>query len=332
MKSFNQTTTAIPRHHHQSRSNQQHQQLLFIALLLLILVVTNVVEGLNIDFGLFQRLTTRGGGTSSRNREGSNVTKKQEPENHHHHQCSGCGKEEQAMATTATKTAAGVTTKAISNIFLVKCRCGKVCATIETLAEPEAPQPLRLVCYCKDCRGYYNTLNNMAVNSGNPPAATLTKDGYGGVDWMCIYPRDITITQGSKNLLTTCKIRDTSPVKQVYSKCCYTPMFRFGSMSVLLNTNLVTEDDNSSDKPTKLPDVKFRIMGRQALTPTTTTNPKPSNISWSIPIFSWLWTMSKRINKELMTPMPFDDDNDDKNKIFPKSIENVPVLEGFQEG
>ena len=292
--------------------NQQQLLLLFIALLLLV----SVVEGLNIDFGLFQRLA-RGGGD----------VKKLKQENHHHHtKCSDCGKEEELTAmATATKTEAiTAATKAISNTFLVKCHCGKVRATIECLQE--APQPLRLVCYCKDCRGYYNTLNKLAADSGKPSPAKLSDDGYGGVDWTCIYPRDITITHG-KSLLTTCKIRDTSPVKQVYTTCCYTPMFRFGSMSVLLNTNLVDDSDKVN-----LPDVKFRIMGRQALTPPASDGSfKKPNISWSIPVFSWLWTMPKRINKDLMTPMPFDD-KDDTNKIFPKVIENVPVLEGFQEG
>ena len=226
-------------------------------------------------------------------------------------------------------SSASTATAAIASKFVFKCQCGKVCGTIQTLVD--APQPLRLVCYCKDCRGYYNTLNTMAsrmaTSSRFPPAMI---DEWGGVDWLCIYPRDIQIETG-KAFLTTCKIRPTSPIKQVYSTCCYTPIFRFGSMSVLMNTHIMEPPKQHS--LTELPDVKFRIMGRQSLPGSDQVDrqEKKPNISWSIPVFSWLWTMSKRVKAELMVPMPFDD-NDDMKKIFPKAIDQVPVLDQFQEG
>lgn len=55
---------------------------------------------------------------------------------------------------------------------------------------------------------------------------------WGGVDWTAMYPRDITILQG-KDLLQTTIIRPTSGVRQVYTNCCHTPMFRFGELSVV---------------------------------------------------------------------------------------------------
>ena len=52
-----------------------------------------------------------------------------------------------------------------------RCTCGKVKFSIQTL-EP-SPPPLRLVCYCSDCRGYYETLDRLALEKGSPPSAIL---------------------------------------------------------------------------------------------------------------------------------------------------------------
>jgi hypothetical protein len=54
--------------------------------------------------------------------------------------------------------------------FTARCSCGKVQAAIQTL---EKAPPLRLVCYCKDCRGYYETLNRIASEKSLPPAAVI---------------------------------------------------------------------------------------------------------------------------------------------------------------
>jgi hypothetical protein len=54
--------------------------------------------------------------------------------------------------------------------FTARCRCGKVQVAVQTL---ERAPPLRLVCYCKDCRGYYETLNRIAAEKDLPPASVL---------------------------------------------------------------------------------------------------------------------------------------------------------------
>lgn len=182
----------------------------------------------------------------------------------------------------------------------IQCNCGKVKATITP-----SLLPLRLVCYCKDCRGYFNTLNGMAAS--DPPPARL--DEWGGVDWTSIYPHDIEVTDG-KDLLKTCLIRPESKMRQVYCGSCYTPMFRFGTMSVLMNTNLIQEKD-------QVPDVRFRIIGRDSLK----GDGKKPQMSWSVP-FSWFWVMPKRIKKDLMTPMPLELDD----------CKDVPILENFRQG
>lgn len=51
-----------------------------------------------------------------------------------------------------------------------RCTCGKVKFAIETL---EQSPPMRLVCYCSDCRGYYETLDRLAMEKGLPPSAIL---------------------------------------------------------------------------------------------------------------------------------------------------------------
>lgn len=183
----------------------------------------------------------------------------------------------------------------------IQCNCGKVKATIQAL---ESAKPLRFICYCKDCRGYYNTLNGMAPSDA-PPAKL---DAWGGVDWTSVFPRDIEITEG-KDLLKTCLIRPESKMRQVYCGNCHTPIFRFGTMSVLMNTNLIQEED-------QVPEVRFRIIGRDSL-----KGPDKPKTSWSVP-FSWFWVMPKRIKKELMTPMPLELDE----------VEDVPILDNFKQG
>mmetsp|Transcript_6484 Transcript_6484/g.11927 ORF Transcript_6484/g.11927 Transcript_6484/m.11927 type:complete len:217 (+) Transcript_6484:75-725(+) len=197
--------------------------------------------------------------------------------------------------------------------FRAQCQCGKVCSSIHSL---EKAPPLRLVCYCKDCRGYYETLNKVALSdpktSANPSPAQL--DNWGGVDWTAMYPRDITILQGQE-FLATAKVRDSSSMRLVYTTCCYTPMFRFGALSVLVNSNLMVPEEDQNNLP-----VTFRIIGRDAWKNGKAEAFKPS-MSFSVP-FKWFWTMPFRINKEYMEPMPLD---------LPKP-EDCKVLEGFQEG
>lgn len=184
----------------------------------------------------------------------------------------------------------------------IQCNCGRFKGAINSL---ESARPLRFVCYCKDCRGYFNTLNELA--SSDPPPAKL--DAWGGVDWTSIYPRDIEITEG-KDLLKVGLIRPESKMRQVYCGNCFTPVFRFGTMSVLMNTNLIQEKE-------QVPDVRFRIIGRDSLA----GSEKKPKMSWSVP-FSWLWVMPKRIKKDLMTPMPLELDD----------LKDVPVFENFKQG
>ena len=188
----------------------------------------------------------------------------------------------------------------------VQCTCGKVKLQVNS------PSVLRLVCYCKDCRGYYKTLNKEAEAHHHKPAAML--DPFGGVDWTCMYPNEITVLQGKEHL-KTCLIRPKSPIRRVYTTCCYTPMFNIGSSSALLNTNLILLD--KEDKA-NLPDVRFRIIGRQALPASKDASLKKPPMSWSVPL-SFPFVMIKRIKKEKMEPLPLD-------------MDNVSVLENFQEG
>lgn len=191
----------------------------------------------------------------------------------------------------------------------VNCTCGKVKLGIDS------PSVLRLVCYCKDCRGYYNTINEMARNEGKEQVAKL--DDWGGVDMTQIYPSEIKVVEGMEHL-TTCRIREESKQKLVYSTCCYTPMFRIGGESALLNTNLIPDENNKAD-------VRFRIVGRDALKEEQSAAAAASdkkkarpNLSWSIP-FSFPFVMFRRVKKDLMTPEPLD-------------TKDARVLENFKQG
>jgi hypothetical protein len=210
--------------------------------------------------------------------------------------------------------------------FLAKCKCGQVNASVRTL--PEAP-PIRLVCYCKDCRGYFETMNRHAkagfyddpYDEANPPAKL---DNWGGIDWTTLYPRDITVLDG-KDFLTTTKIRGNSKIRHVHSTCCGTPMFRCGEMSVLLNSNSIIDQAGKRDNGeevqsfSSLP-VTFRIIGRDAwkIGRMETAAPKMSS---SVP-FRWFYTMPFHIHKSYMEPMPLE---------IPKA-EDCKVLDDFRAG
>jgi hypothetical protein len=134
------------------------------------------------------------------------------------------------------------------------------------------------------------------------------------VDWTSLYPRDITILTG-QDLLATVKIRDKSPMRQVYTTCCYTPFFRFGNLSVLMNSDILVVPEGQGEVP-----VTFRIIGRDAWKKGKDDAKKP-NMSFSVP-FKWFWTMPFRVNKELMQPMPFELPN----------VDECQVMSTFQEG
>jgi hypothetical protein len=119
-----------------------------------------------------------------------------------------------------------------------------------------------------------------------------------------LYPSEITIKSGLDSLVTTL-IREKSPIKRVYCKECYTPLFTIGGSSAMVNTNLIPAEERA--------DVRFRIIGRNALK--GENRPK---MSWSVPL-SFPFVMLKRVNKEKMTPLPLD-------------VENPTVLENFHQG
>lgn len=73
------------------------------------------------------------------------------------------------MAGAAAATAKSSASKTVFN-FASRCTCGKVEAAIETL---EKAPPIRLVCYCSDCRGYYESLDRLALENGSAPSGIL---------------------------------------------------------------------------------------------------------------------------------------------------------------
>ena len=124
-------------------------------------------------------------------------------------------------------------------------------------------------------------------------------------------PSEIKVQHGG-DLLQTCLIREKSPIRRVYAGCCDTPMFDIGGLAAMVNTDLIEEDQR---------EIRFRIIGRQALKAATgdgkETLQKPK-MSWSIP-FSWIWIMSRRIQKDKMEPTPID-------------VSNPTILENFKPG
>ncbi|CAJ1934993.1 unnamed protein product [Cylindrotheca closterium] len=258
------------------------------------------------------------------------------------------------------------------------CSCGKVKARIQTLDDDEAPPPMRLVCYCRDCRGYFETLLNqrrmqlspqlsscktcMNVNkTGNGAVGEEEEeveeemneeaderkreqtdawviDEWGGVNWTCLYPRDIQMVQGT-DLLKVVKIRQGSKIRQVHSTCCHSPIFRIGSVSLLVNSNIIESEQEDTTTIFLLPPIQYRIIGRQAwkkrkvmenkVGGSTIVHQKSNQIlvlpkpkmSWSVP-FGWYFCMPKRIRSDLMEPMPLEFDEEDQ----------VEVLKDFQEG
>jgi hypothetical protein len=185
----------------------------------------------------------------------------------------------------------------------VSCKCGKVQLAIES------PSALRVVCYSKDYRGYYNTLNELAEKNNHKPAAEL--DAWGGVDLTQIYPSEVKITKGQE-LAQPSLIREKSPIRRVYASCCETPLFDIGgSGAAMLHTNLFRDDKIK-------PDVKFRIIGRDALPGKKEEKRTKPSMSWSVPL-NWFWVMPGRIKKAKAEPLPLD-------------ISKPVVLENFKQG
>lgn len=193
----------------------------------------------------------------------------------------------------------------------VQCHCGQVQLAIVS------PDVLRFVCYCKDCRGYYNTLNDHCCQANKGTTTTTTEkparlDFWGGVDYTQIYPSEITIVSGKEHIATSI-IRKGSKINRFYASCCYTPLFSIGSSgAALLNSHLIPDDDVNK------PDVRFRIIGRNALVNQDHVADRP-RMSWSVPL-AWFWTMPGRLRKERVTPMPLE------------VPDHVDVLDGFHEG
>jgi hypothetical protein len=75
----------------------------------------------------------------------------------------------ETVTTNDTTTSMNKSSKAVFT-FGAKCTCGKVEVAIETL---EKAPPVRMVCYCSDCRGYYESLDRIAIEKGLPPSGIL---------------------------------------------------------------------------------------------------------------------------------------------------------------
>ena len=189
----------------------------------------------------------------------------------------------------------------------IKCTCTRVSLAIDSQSA------LRFVCYCRDCRGYYNTLNYLALKD-NLSEVPAKLDSFGGVDVTQIYPSEIKVVEG-QDQLETCMIREKSPYHRTYCKSCYTPLYSIGqgTGAALLNSALLSTEDQTND-------IKFRIIGRQALKGDGTR--KKPRMSWSVP-FSWFFTMPKRVNSKKGVQPDLDTELESKD---------IKVLEGFAQG
>jgi hypothetical protein len=193
----------------------------------------------------------------------------------------------------------------------LKCNCG------HTQIAVNSSDVLRLICYCKDCRGYYNTLNDLASTTKLPsqvetaaPPRPAPLDAWGGCDYThVIGSSDIKVLEGQENIAVG-KIHDKSGIKRLYASCCSTPICSVGpSNTFLFNTNLI-------DEANRVP-VRYRIIGRNALS-SEDKSPRPP-MSWSVPL-SWFWTMMKRMPK-------------DKTALLPFAVpDTIKVFENFKEG
>ena len=182
----------------------------------------------------------------------------------------------------------------------IQCTCGAV----EKLSI-DSPTVLCLVCYCKDCHGYYNTLNANAKLVGKDPVAPL--NNWGGVDWTQLYPNEIKVDEGTDKLEMRI-IQKGLQIYLVFTMCCYTPMFSLGQGMglALLNTHLIHEE--------KKPGVCFCVMGCQAL-----KGENMPHISWSVPL-SFPFVMMKCIQKDQATLAPVE------------TLKELQVLENFKQG
>ena len=89
-----------------------------------------------------------------------------------------------------------------------------------------------------------------------------------------------------------------------------TPLFSTGGTgAALFNSALISDQEQKCD-------IKYRIIGRQALKGPSSEKKPP--MSWSVPL-GWLFTMPKRCRKDKVLP-----------SHEPEG--EIKVLEGFQQG
>ncbi|KAL7554778.1 hypothetical protein ACHAWF_018315 [Thalassiosira exigua] len=176
-----------------------------------------------------------------------------------------------------------------------QCHCGKVKGVIDS------PSALRFVCYSRDCRGYYNTLNNLASKAKLDFTKPAKLDPFGGADFTQIYPSEIKILGGNDQLETRL-IRKKSPIPRTYAS----------TGAALFNGALISAEEQKCE-------VKYRILGRQALKGDGSVKKPP--MSFSVP-FGWFFEMPKRCRTDKVSPSP----------VEIKEGAEIPVLEGFKEG
>ncbi|KAI9006857.1 hypothetical protein DFJ74DRAFT_712206 [Hyaloraphidium curvatum] len=158
----------------------------------------------------------------------------------------------------------------------VQCLCGKVRLGVKSASS------MRLVCFCKDCRGYYEHRRE-----GNPSLPEL--EAGGGVDYTQVGPGDITVLSGQEHLRAA-RLRGPKGQPRVWAACCGTPLYSAG-MSAMLYTFLVPEHKRGP--------VDFKIIGRDA------TGPVGEDVSKGVP-WTWPFSMIGRLWGEKKTPVPFD--------------------------
>lgn len=141
---------------------------------------------------------------------------------------------------------------------------------------------MRIVCYCHDCRGYYEFQRSKTPNLPELLPA-------GGVDYTQVGPGDIQVLEGAE-WLKVAKLRSAKGMARVYASCCNTPLYSHG-MSALLYTFLIPEEKRGP--------VDYKIIGRDA------TGPVDKDVYRSVPL-SWPFAMIGRLWGEKKEPVPFD--------------------------
>ncbi|MFD2205653.1 DUF6151 family protein [Kiloniella antarctica] len=131
----------------------------------------------------------------------------------------------------------------------LKCSCGKVKGTAYNVSPDNGT---RVVCYCKSCQDFANSLENNKT----------TLNDHGGTDIFQITPAQVEITHGRAQL--RCLRLSEKGTYRWYTDCCKTPVGNMAGPGLPFIGVVHTFMDDGDNRDKYLGPVKYSVMEKDA--------------------------------------------------------------------